>query len=81
MVTEASSVKVLDFGIAKLADAAPSGVQTHSMMVFGTPRYMSPEQYKSAAHVDQRSDIYTLGCILFELVGGVPPFDGSATAS
>jgi serine/threonine-protein kinase len=72
-------VKVLDFGIAKLAPtagAASSGVQTQSMMVFGTPRYMSPEQCKSAAHVDHRSDIYTLGCILFELVTGQPPFSG-----
>ena len=72
-------VKVLDFGIAKLAPtagAASSGVQTQSTMVFGTPRYMSPEQCKSAAHVDHRSDIYTLGCILYELVTGQPPFSG-----
>ena len=69
-------VKVLDFGIAKLGRAASSSVQTQSMMVFGTPRYMSPEQCKSAAHVDARSDIYTLGCILFELVCGRPPFAG-----
>ncbi len=69
-------IKVLDFGIAKLGRAATSGVQTQSMMVFGTPRYMSPEQCKSAAGVDHRSDIYTLGAILFELVCGVPPFVG-----
>jgi serine/threonine-protein kinase len=69
-------VKVLDFGIAKLAQAAGSGVQTQSMMVFGTPRYMSPEQCKSAANIDHRSDIYALGCILFELVCGQPPFVG-----
>jgi serine/threonine-protein kinase len=70
-------VKVLDFGIAKLNRTASSSVQTQSMMVFGTPRYMSPEQCKSAAHVDHRSDIYTLGCILFELVCGRPPFNGA----
>jgi len=69
-------VKVLDFGIAKLAQKQGSSVQTQSQMVFGTPRYMSPEQCKSAAHIDHRSDIYTLGCILFELVCGRPPFDG-----
>ena len=69
-------IKVLDFGIAKLGRAATSSVQTQSMMVFGTPRYMSPEQCKSAAGVDHRSDIYTLGAILFELVCGVPPFVG-----
>jgi serine/threonine-protein kinase len=70
-------VKVLDFGIAKLSRAA-SGVETQSMTVFGTPRYMSPEQCRSAAHVDHRSDIYTLGCILFELVCGQAPFKGAA---
>ncbi len=69
-------IKVLDFGIAKLAQAAGSGVQTQSQIVFGTPRYMSPEQCKSAANIDHRSDIYALGCILFELVCGQPPFVG-----
>ena len=70
-------VKILDFGIAKLADpTTTSNVQTQSMMVFGTPRYMSPEQCRSAASVDQRSDIYMLGCILYELLAGQPPFDG-----
>ncbi|HEU0030242.1 MAG TPA: protein kinase [Kofleriaceae bacterium] len=86
-VVNGERIKVLDFGIAKLGrnaassmqtQAAGSGVNTLSMMVFGTPRYMSPEQCKSAAHVDHRSDIYTLGCILFELVTGKPPFGGSA---
>ncbi|HEV7559137.1 MAG TPA: serine/threonine-protein kinase, partial [Kofleriaceae bacterium] len=70
-------IKVLDFGIAKLGRSTSSSVQTQSMMVFGTPRYMSPEQCKSAAHVDHRSDIYTLGCILFELLCGQPPFLGA----
>jgi len=69
-------VKVLDFGIAKLAQPETSGVHTHSMMVFGTPRYMSPEQCRSSANIDHRSDIYSLGCILFELVVGRAPFDG-----
>jgi len=73
-------VKILDFGIAKLSDALnrPGGVETQSMTVFGTPRYMSPEQCRSAAAVDHRSDIYTLGCILFELVCGKAPFAGAA---
>ncbi len=76
-VVNGERVKVLDFGIAKLGRTASSSVQTQSMMVFGTPRYMSPEQCKSAAHVDFRSDIYTLGCILYELVCGKPPFAGA----
>jgi serine/threonine protein kinase len=79
--------KILDFGVAKLADdnraqtnaeAQQTGVHTHSMMMLGTPRYMSPEQCKSSARVDHRSDIYTLGCILFEMVTGQWVFDGDA---
>jgi len=68
--------KVLDFGIAKLArDDEPRSVKTKTGAVFGTPRYMSPEQCKNARNVDGRSDIYALGCILYEMVAGVPPFD------
>jgi hypothetical protein len=48
------------------------------MMMLGTPRYMSPEQCKSSARVDHRSDIYTLGCILFEMIAGKSPYDGDA---
>jgi serine/threonine protein kinase len=65
-------VKVLDFGLAKLGQEGNTQLQT----VFGTPRYMSPEQCRSAAQVDHRSDIYALGCILFELVTGHLVFDG-----
>jgi eukaryotic-like serine/threonine-protein kinase len=65
-------VKVLDFGLAKLGHDGNTQLKT----VFGTPRYMSPEQWRSAAQVDHRSDIYSLGCILFELVTGAAPFDG-----
>jgi eukaryotic-like serine/threonine-protein kinase len=71
-------VKILDFGIAKLVDDFGSNVQTHSMLMLGTPMYMSPEQCKSSAKVDARSDIYALGCMLFELVCGCPPFDGDS---
>jgi hypothetical protein len=71
-VPSGERVKVLDFGLAKL------GRHGHTMMntVFGTPRYMSPEQCRSSGQIDQRSDIYALGCILFELVTGRTPFDG-----
>jgi eukaryotic-like serine/threonine-protein kinase len=71
-VPSGERVKVLDFGLAKL------GASRHTTMntIFGTPRYMSPEQCRSAANIDQRSDIYSLGCILFELVTGRTPFDG-----
>ncbi len=65
-------VKVLDFGLAKL------GRHGHTMnnTIFGTPRYMSPEQCRSSGEIDQRSDVYALGCILFELLTGRTPFDG-----
>jgi serine/threonine protein kinase len=65
-------VKVLDFGLAKLGTDGLTNVET----VFGTPHYMSPEQCRSATQVDHRSDIYSLGCILFELVTGRVPFEG-----
>jgi serine/threonine-protein kinase len=68
-------VKVLDFGIAKLHTIG-SSVHTQTSEVFGTPRYMSPEQCRSSTQIDARSDIYTLGCIFFELVTGRPPFVG-----
>jgi serine/threonine protein kinase/mono/diheme cytochrome c family protein len=70
-------VKVLDFGIAKLAEA-PTGVHTASVMIFGTPRYMSPEQCRSSTNVDARSDVYALGVMLFEMLCGERPFDGEA---
>lgn len=69
-------VKVLDFGIAKLAGTDEKrSVKTKTGAVFGTPRYMSPEQCKNATNVDARSDIYALGCILHEMVIGHAPFD------
>ena len=68
--------KVLDFGIAKLIrDREERSVKTASGAVIGTPRYMSPEQCKNARTVDGRSDIYSLGCILYEMLLGVAPFD------
>jgi serine/threonine protein kinase len=66
--------KVLDFGIAKLT-GDHVGVKTQTSAVMGTPMYMSPEQCRGAGQVDQRSDIYSLGCVLFALVVGRPPFD------
>jgi tRNA A-37 threonylcarbamoyl transferase component Bud32 len=66
--------KILDFGIAKLA-SEHGGIKTHTQAVMGTPAYMSPEQCRGAGRVDQRSDVYALGCMLFALLVGRPPFD------
>ncbi len=69
--------KLLDFGIAKLTDAglAGSGTATKTGAVMGTPTYMSPEQCKGTGQVDHRSDLYSIGCIFYELVCGRPPFE------
>jgi eukaryotic-like serine/threonine-protein kinase len=69
-VLPGNRVKLLDFGIAKLG----ASVHTQTEIVLGTPRYMSPEQGRSSAKVDARSDIYALGCMLYELVCGSAPF-------
>ncbi|MGF1509192.1 MAG: protein kinase [Myxococcota bacterium] len=66
-------VKVLDFGVAKLADSESAGTLTQTGMIFGTPKYMSPEQAEGRP-IDNRADIYALGVILFELLVGRPPF-------
>jgi serine/threonine protein kinase len=73
-VASGERAKVLDFGIAKLV-TDQGGVKTHTQAVMGTPAYMSPEQCRGAGHVDQRSDVYALGCVLFRLLCGKPPFD------
>lgn len=71
--------KLLDFGIAKVA-ATPGGpaVRTRTNAVMGTPRYMSPEQCRGTGNVDARSDVYSLGIMLYQLAAGRPPFDAEA---
>jgi hypothetical protein len=70
-------VKVLDFGIAKLLqnrEGGPAMRRTQTGSLLGTPLYMSPEQCRGLRTLDLRSDVYSLGCILFETLTGRPPF-------
>src|SRR5205823_5375644 len=68
-------VKLLDFGIAKLVRSSTSMEKTHTGDMLGTPRYISPEQARGV-NVDQRSDIYSLGVIAYEMLAARPPFQG-----
>jgi serine/threonine protein kinase len=73
------SVKVLDFGISKMSprtSSRPDVGMTRSRAFLGSPHYMAPEQLRSSRQADPRSDIWSIGIVLFELVAGKPPFGG-----
>src|SRR5215210_2323664 len=65
-----------DFGIARALDVAAGDHLTETGLAIGTPTYMSPEQSAGSTRLDGRSDIYALGCVLYEMLGGQPPFTG-----
>lgn len=68
-------VKVLDFGLAKLLESSVSTAGlTAQDVVFGTPGYMAPEQCRSSANVDARTDLYAIGCVFYACLCGRPPF-------
>jgi serine/threonine protein kinase len=67
---------VADFGIARALSAAGAERLTETGLALGTPHYMSPEQASGDPHVDGRADIYALGCVLYEMLAGEPPYTG-----
>src|SRR6266576_843194 len=71
---QAAHAVVSDFGIARAITAAAGGSLTATGIAIGTPAYMSPEQATGSPHVDGRSDIYSLGCLLYEMLAGEPPY-------
>src|SRR3954471_24525017 len=79
MLTPNGGVKVMDFGIAR-AVADTSATMTQTAAVIGTAQYLSPEQARGET-VDARSDIYSAGCLLYELLVGQPPFRGDSPVS
>jgi TolB-like protein/Tfp pilus assembly protein PilF len=78
---EAGHAVVADFGIAKAIASAGSSRLTETGLAIGTPAYMSPEQAAGSQDVDGRSDLYSLGCVLYEMLAGQPPFTGPTADS
>ena len=73
-------VKILDFGISKWTSMEEEGELTQTGVVLGSPKYMSPEQLFGAGSVDSRTDIWSIGAILYELIAGRPPYDQPSLA-
>jgi serine/threonine protein kinase/tetratricopeptide (TPR) repeat protein len=74
------SAVVADFGIARVLHVAGDSRKTDAGLALGTPLYMSPEQTAASGDIDARSDQYSLACVLYEMLGGTPPFTGVSPA-
>ncbi len=76
-VTSRRSIKVMDFGISAVSDRGPKAKKARGL-AFGTPEYMAPERTQDTGNADERSDLYALGCVLYEMISGQPPFLGES---
>jgi formylglycine-generating enzyme required for sulfatase activity/dienelactone hydrolase len=81
MLTRDGNTLVADFGIARAVGGDGAEQLTATGMSIGTPAYMSPEQAAGASELDGRTDIYSLGCVLYEMLAGAPPFSGTTPQS
>jgi DNA-binding SARP family transcriptional activator len=79
ILLESEHALVADFGIARALDVAGGEKLSKTGMALGSPAYMSPEQAAGSSELDGRSDIYSLGCVLYEMLAGEPPFTGRTT--
>ncbi|HEV8195191.1 MAG TPA: protein kinase, partial [Gemmatimonadales bacterium] len=81
ILLESGHAVVADFGIAKAVSVAGGQTLTRTGMSIGTPQYMSPEQAAGESDLDGRSDLYSLACVLYEMLAGQPPFSGATAES
>jgi serine/threonine-protein kinase len=77
IVFASGHASVLDFGLARAIEVAGEEAITSGNLVMGTPAYMSPEQASGQTRLDGAADIYSLGCVLYEMLAGAPPFSGA----
>jgi serine/threonine-protein kinase len=81
IMLESGHALLLDFGIARALEASAGEQVSTTGVVVGHPAYMSPEQARVASDLDGRTDIYSLGCVLYEMLAGLPPFTGATRAA